>query len=112
MNSVFNIHPNELKIKLDYLTPLQSNTLTFLNIIKEKYDIDISIYYNIINYNNEFKLKNILYFMNLRLKKINMKIDYDNVNYENFDNIMINFINNDIVKCIIVMNLLQHYIYP
>lgn len=112
MTSVFNIHPNDLSNKLFYMKPISDINLTFLDIIKEKYDINIDIYYNIIKFNEEFKLKNILYFMNLRLKNVNMKIEYDKVTYDNINDIFIKFINEDIVTCIIIMNMLQFYIYP
>ena len=112
MTSVFNIHPNDLSKKLFYIKPITDINLTFLDDIKEKYDINIDIYYNIIKFNEEFKLKNILYFMNLRLKNVNMKIEYDKVTYDNINEIFIKFIDNDIVKCIIIMNMLQFYIYP
>lgn len=112
MTSVFNIHPNDLTKKLYYIKPINGINLTFLNIIKDKYNINVDIYYNIIKSNDEFKLKNIFYFMNLRLKNVNMKIEYEKVTYDNIDDIFLNFINNDIVNCIIIMNMLQYYIYP
>ena len=82
--------------------------------IKDKYDIDVTIYYKIINSVEEYKIKNIFYFMNLRFKKINLKIHYENVNNDNINELLNNFIDKDksIVKSIIIMNLLQQYIYP
>ena len=56
MTSVFNIHPNDLSKKLFYIKPITDINLTFLDDIKEKYDINIDIYYNIIKFNEEFKL--------------------------------------------------------
>ena len=51
--------------------------------------------------------------MNFRLQKINQKLIYENnIKPDDFNLILNNFINNDIVKCIIIMNLLQQYIYP
>ena len=105
MTSVFNIHPHDLKNKLYYIKSYNENNLTFLDMIKEKYNIDIHIYYDIVNMNEEFKLKNILYFMNFRLKNIDMKIDYDIVSYDNINEIFIDFIDNKIVNSIIIMNL-------
>ena len=49
MESVFNIHPDLLNKKYDYLKIIKNNNLDFLDIIKEKYNIDVSIYYKIIN---------------------------------------------------------------
>jgi hypothetical protein len=93
-----------------------NNTLNFLDNIKNEYDIDVIIYYRIINSIEEYKLKNIFYFMNLRLKKIDFKIHYENVNNDNINELLKNFIDKDKdksrVKSIIIMNILQQYIYP
>ena len=114
MTSVFRLHPQDLHKKMVYLNYLKSGKyFDFLNIIRDKYNIDINIYYEIINGIEEFKLKNILRFFNSRLLKINHKINYDkNITYEKFNDIMKVYINNDIVNCIIIMNMIQHYIYP
>ena len=115
MTSVFILHPNDLKNKmifLNYININESSLYNFLDIIKVKYDIDINVYYLIIKSIEEFKLKNILYFINLRLKKINKKINYEKVTYDNINCILNDFINNDEVNCIIIMNLIQQYIYP
>jgi len=118
MTSVFKIHPQELKKKLLYINYLKntnlSNSYNFLDIVNSKYDIDISVYYSIIDMIEEFKLKNLLYFMNSRLLKINTKINYDlnNLNHNRLNEILKNFIGNDIALSIVVMNLIAHYIYP
>ena len=118
MTSVFKIHPNELKKKLLYINYLKntnlSNSYNFLDIVNSKYDIDISVYYSIIDMIEEFKLKNLLYFMNSRLLKINTKINYDlnNLNHNRLNEILKNFIGKDIALSIVVMNLIAHYIYP
>ena len=71
MTSVFRIHPNDLEHKLKFigLKPIEFYNYNFLDIVKDKYDIDINIYYEIINSLELFKLKNIFYFMNFRLQK-------------------------------------------
>ena len=115
MGSVFRLHPLELEKKIKFLgiKKINSYNYDFLNIIKEKYDIDINIYYEIINSLEIFKLKNIFYFMNFRLQKINKKIIYENnIKPKDFNQILNNFINKDIVKSIIIMNIIQQYIYP
>ena len=115
MTSVFKLHPEDLKKKMIYLYNLDDNLkihLTFLDKIKEKYDINILIYYSIIDSIEEFKLKNIFYFINLRLKKIGERIIYDNVTKDNINNIFNDYIKGDIVKSIMIMNLIQQYIYP
>ena len=118
MTSVFKIHPQELRKKLLYINYIRTDNLkhsyNFLDIIHSKYDININIYYQVIDAIEEFKLKNLFYFMNLRLSKINKKIDYDlnYLNHNKINEILNNFIENDIILSIIIMNLIGHYIYP
>ena len=115
MTSVFRLHPNELEKKLRFigLQPKEYYSYNFLNIIQKKYNININIYYEMINSLELFKLKNIFYFMNIRLSKINIRLNYsNNITSTNFNDILNEFINNNIVNAIIIMNLLQHYIYP
>lgn len=114
MTSVFRLHPNDLYKKMVYLNYLQNDeNLDFLDIFLEKYDINISVYYEIISSIEEFKLKNVLRFFNSRLLKIDEKIVYDkNITYQKFNQLIKEYINSDITKCIIIMNLIQHYIYP
>ena len=118
MTSVFKIHPYELRKKLLYINYLKNtnlnNSYNFLDIVNSKYDIDITVYYSIIDMIEEFKLKNLLYFMNSRLLKINTKINYDlnNLNHIRLNTILKNFVNNDITLSVVVMNLIAHYIYP
>ena len=114
MASVFRMHPDDLEKKMNFigLNNLNNNTLNFLDNIKYEYDMDVTIYYKIINSVEEYKLKNIFYFMNLRLKKIDLKIHYEYVNNDNINELLNNFIDKSIVKSIIIMNLLQQYIYP
>tara|TARA_A100001015_G_C14709851_1_gene601624 strand:+ start:377 stop:727 length:351 start_codon:yes stop_codon:yes gene_type:complete len=114
MTSVFRIYPDDLYKKMKYLNYLKDNTyLNFLEPIKDEYNINVEVYYNIVNGISEYKLKNLIYFFNIRLLKINKKIKYDNKEtYESFNDKMNKFIDNDIVNCIIIMNMIQHYIYP
>ena len=118
MVSVFRMHPDDLEKKMNFigLNNQNNNTFDFLNNIKDKYNIDVTIYYKIINSVDEYKLKNIFYFINLRIKKIDLKIHYENVKNDNINEIFNNFIDVDkdksIVKSIIIMNILQQYIYP
>lgn len=117
MKSVFRIHPYELKKKLLYINYIKNenlkNSYDFLDIINKNYNIDVSVYYCIIDNTEEFKLKNIFYFMNSRLQNINKKIIYDKRLFHNTVNKTLKeFINDNIVNGIIIMNLLTHYIYP
>ena len=112
--SVFRMHPDDLYKKMKYLNYLkENNQLNFLDFVKSKYNINIEVYYDIINGIDEYKLKNLIYFFNLRLFKIDKKIDYtNNEALLSFNDKIKNFINNDIVNSIIIMNMIQHYIYP
>ena len=119
MTSVFKIHPIEFKKKLEYINYIKNDIkkiykYNFLEIIELKYDINVEVYYEIINIIEEFKLKNLLYFMNSRLLKINKRIIYDinDLNHDNINEIFNNFIVNDITLSIIIMNLITHYIFP
>tara|TARA_B100000989_G_C19510242_1_gene458618 strand:+ start:455 stop:811 length:357 start_codon:yes stop_codon:yes gene_type:complete len=109
-----NIDTKQLEKKISYINNF-NNEYNFLNHIK----IDkIYVYYDILNNLENFKLKNIYNFI---LKRI----DYlDKNNYlprltikDNIDPICLNkylnnYINNDTVKGIIIMNLIQLYYYP
>ena len=114
MTSVFRLHPDDLEKKMNFigLNIFNNNSLDFLKDIEDKYNINVSIYYRIIKSIEEYKLKNIFYFMNLRFKKVNLKIEYEDVNNNKINDIFNNFIKNNIVKSIIIMNLIQQYIYP
>jgi len=115
MTSVFRLHPEDLKKKIIYLNNIKNistPSYNFLDNVKETYQIDIDIYYLIISLIEEFKLKNLLYFINLRIKTIGEKINYDKVDKENINTILNDYINEDIVKSIMVMNFIQQYIYP
>lgn len=115
MTSVFRIHPNDLEKKLNFIgvKPLYSYSYDFLNLIKDNYDINVDIYYDLINSLEFFKFKNILYFMNFRLHKIQQEINYSKkISQEDLNTIFNDYIDKDIVKAIVVMNLLQQYIYP
>ena len=110
-----NIDTKQLEKKISYINNF-NNKYNFLNHIK----IDkIYVYYNILNNLEDFKLKNIYNFIfkridyldnnNNNLPKLNIK---DNINPINFNNNLNNYINNDTVKGIIIMNSIQLYYYP
>ena len=115
MSSVFRLNPHDLRKKMVYFNDINENlknNYTFLDNIREKYEIDVSIYYLIIDSIEEFKLKNIFYFINLRLKNIGEKIHYNIVDRSNINDIFNNYINDSDVKSIMIMNFIQQYIYP
>lgn len=114
MESVFNINPDNIK-----LLSLKNNfNYTFLNSI----DIDINIkpYYDLINSYESYKIKNIYNFLFLRSLKINKKfneidemvLNKKHLSSEILDDLLNNYINNDKIRAIIIMNGIQLYFYP
>ena len=110
-----NIDTKQLEKKVSYINNF-NNEYNFLNHIKidKKY-----IYYDILNNLEDFKLKNIYNFIykridyldnnNNNLPKLNIK---DNIYPINLNNYLNDYINNDTVRGIIIMNLIQIYYYP
>ena len=109
-----NIDTKQLEKKVSYINNF-NNEYNFLNHIKidKKY-----IYYDILNNLEDFKLKNIYNFIykrieyldiNNNLPKLNVKCNIKPINFNKYLN---NYINNDIVKGIVIMNLIQLYYYP
>lgn len=114
MKSVFNIHPNDIK----HSKIINNKTYSFLNDI---FDINIQPYYNLLNSIEDFKIKNIYHFLYLRSilihrkfktsplkKKINILPKY----FDDFDISMKNYIQNNKLKAILIMNGIQQYFIP
>lgn len=109
-----NIDTKQLEKKISYINNF-NNEYNFLNHIK----IDkIEVYYDILNNLEDFKLKNIYNFIfkrinyldiNNNLPKLNIK---DNIKPCKLNKYLNNYINNDKVRGIIIMNLIQLYYYP
>jgi hypothetical protein len=116
MVSVFNIEPMNIKIKDTY----NKYNFDFLDILFTKYNISPSPYYVLINCIDDFKLKNLHNFIFLRLIKINTRYDKinkikklnKNINKEYFNNIFKEYINDDVIRLIIIINSIQLYNYP
>ena len=113
MESVFNINPDNIKV-----LPLKNHfNYTFLD---AETDINIKPYYDLINSYEDYKIKNIYNFLFLRSLKINRKFNEINemilnkgdISSETLNDLLNNYINNDILKAIIVMNGIQLYFYP
>jgi hypothetical protein len=108
MDSVFNIHPNNLKIP----KIINEKEYTFLN---NTSDINIQPYYDILNTIEDFKIKNIYHFLYLRSILINRKYDTIpklNKEFNSFNTDISNYINNDHLKAILIMNGIQQYFIP
>tara|TARA_B100000900_G_scaffold302887_2_gene261446 strand:- start:1551 stop:1907 length:357 start_codon:yes stop_codon:yes gene_type:complete len=109
-----NIDTKQLEKKISYINNF-NNEYNFLNHIK----IDKrEVYYDILNNLEDFKLKNIYNFIYKRIEildidnnlpKLNVK---DNINPNRLNKYLNNYINNDTVKGILIMNLIQLYYYP
>ena len=118
MEYCLNINTNILK---KYITiNMGQYNYTFLDNIKLiLYNYDI--YYDIINTYEEFKLKNIYNFIYNRILILNKLYDINNlekknielyISKEKFNDLLLNYINNDIIKSIIVINSIQQYYKP
>ena len=107
MESVYNIHP----LKFKYLREIDHYNYDFL---KNEYS---SSYYNLLNSLEDYKLLNIYRFLYLRILKINREYNEiqllplvkKKITCEEFNNIMNNFINHNIIKEIIILNSIQVY---
>lgn len=117
MVSVFNVEPRDIHTK-DIL--VDRYYFDFLDTLFIYHNISPLPYYNLINNQEDFKIKNIYNFIFLRIMKINRKykkintiskIEH-NIDKEHFNNVLKEYIDKDIIKVIIVINSIQLYFYP
>ena len=79
---------------------------------------NISIYYDILNNIEEYKLKNIYNFIYKRINYLDKNNNLiflnikDNINSNNFNIYLNDYINKDIIKSIFIINSIQQYYYP
>ena len=111
MEYCFNINTD----KFDNIKKINNYNYTFLNNLYN-YDININIYYDILNSYELFKLKNIYNFIYNRINKLNVEdIKYisniDKLNSEELNNILNEYINSEL-KSIIIINSIQQYYKP
>ena len=110
--NVINYNYNKLILKEEF-------SYDFLNHI-DKYIDEYEKYYKLLNSIDQFKLKNIYQFLYLRSIKINKKykkinqldVNTSYLNSESFNEIIKKYINNDLLKSIIIMNGIQQYFIP
>jgi hypothetical protein len=115
---VFNINPNDLKSKL-YKIKIYYN-YNFLNYICEIKDINVKNYYNLLNSIDEFQLNSLYQFIFLRINKLNklnndiklLKKNFKLDNSKDFNNILKEYINNNLLNSILIMNSIQQYFIP
>lgn len=116
MVSVFIIEPGDIP----YRKTLDKYNFDFLDILDKMHGIYPNIYYNLINSQDNFKIKNLYDFIFLRLNKINKKYQKiptiekrnKNIDKEYFNTIFKDYINNDILKLIIIINSIHLYFFP
>jgi len=114
MESVFNIHPNNIKI----LPIINNQQYSFLNNI---FDINIQPYYDLLNSIEYFKIKNIYHFLYLRSILIHRMFKESSINKEiiplpkyfnDFNDSIQNYIQNNQLRAILIINGIQQYFYP
>tara|TARA_A100001015_G_C14722851_1_gene606622 strand:+ start:228 stop:581 length:354 start_codon:yes stop_codon:yes gene_type:complete len=109
-----NINTLDLKKKIIYLKDFKNN-YNFLNYINIS---NKDVYYDILNNIEDFKLKNIYNYIYKRIIFLEKNINIPKLNIqENITPLLLNkylndYINNNIVRSIIIMNSIQQYYYP
>ena len=106
--SVFNIHPNEIMI------PKIINTIQY-SFLDNLDTINIEPYYSLLNTIEDFRIKNVYHFLYLRSILINKKFpSFPTMkkNYEDFNETLKEYINNDLTKTIVIINGIQQYFIP
>ena len=112
---------NSLTINLDEINKrfiVNNYQYTFLDNVFDK-EIDISIYYNLIQSLDYYKIKNIYNFLFLRSLKIHtkfstyeMKLNKYIHSHEELNTELSNYIKKDRLYAIIIMNGIQQYFIP
>jgi len=118
MNYCLNINTNILEKNIT--NNIDPYNFTFLDNMKSIL-YNYNIFYDIINTYEEFKFKNIYNFIYNRILILNKlynidklkKIDIElTISKETFNDLLFNYINNDIIKSIIIINSIQQYYKP
>ena len=112
MESVFNINPSDIKEP-------KKVTLYSYSFLNDIFDIDYHIYYSLIESLEIYQLKNIYMFMYLRSLKMNQETTLEKMvlhkyisESERLDQVLKEYIQNDKIKAIFVMNSIQLFFYP
>jgi hypothetical protein len=111
MDYCLNIDTN----KYQSIKKINSYNYTFLNNLS-KNNVNINIFYDILNSYEIYKLKNIYNFLYKRIFKldienINYKNTLNNINSDELDSLLSDYIDTDI-KLIVIMNSIQQYYHP
>ena len=109
-----NIDTKSLQKKISYIYNY-NNDYNFLNNLNLD---NYNIYYDILNNYEDFKLINIYNYIFQRINKLNYDNNLvelnsqENINSIKLNEYLYNYINNDLVKSIIIMNSIQQYYFP
>jgi len=111
MDYCLNIDTNKFK-KINKINNYNYNFLNNLN----KYDINIDIYYDILNSYESYKIKNIYNYIYNRINKLeieNTKFIKNDINLtsDEFNNLLNQYIDNEL-KSIVILNSIQQYYKP
>ena len=118
MNYCLNINTKILEKNIT--NNIEQYNFTFLDNIKSIL-YNYKIYYDIINSYEEFKFKNIYNFIYNRILILNTFYNIDKLQKKNidltiskeiFNDLLLNYINDDIIKSIIIINSIQQYYKP
>ena len=111
MTSVFVKSPNDISIN--------ESKNTFNYSFLDKTYPDYKVYYQLLQNTNEYKIKNIYHFIYTRLIQMDRKFgDIDllpkqiKLNYNQFNTLVSDYISEDKIKAIYVINSICHYFYP
>lgn len=111
MDYCLNIDTNKFK-KINKINNYNYNFLNNLN----KYDINIDVYYDILNSYESYKIKNIYNYIYNRINKLeieNTKFIKNDINLtsDEFNNLLNQYIDNEL-KSIVILNSIQQYYKP
>ena len=112
MESVFNINPSDLKIQY------QKNQYNY-SFLNDIFDIEYQKYYSLIESLELYQLKNVYMFLYLRSLKMNRITNLEEMELhkyvdqsETLDQILKEYIQEDKIKAIFIMNSIQLYFFP
>lgn len=112
MDSVFCKDLNNIKYK-----KIKNNQYSFL---KENKKYDVNIIYDLLNCQEDYKIKNLYRYIYLRINKLNklysqinlLKMNKEDMNSVTFDKLMKSYIKKDKIKEIVIVNSILFYYYP
>tara|TARA_Y100000022_G_C12965701_1_gene246762 strand:- start:31 stop:393 length:363 start_codon:yes stop_codon:yes gene_type:complete len=106
----------QIKIYINDKQILHNQNLSFLNNIKKEFDFfEEDIYYDLIRTCEEFKFKNIIRFIYFKLKKMELNLNIDSkyiiqdCNIIEFNKILEECINGNLINSIVILNLIIRF---